>query len=513
MSGRFLRNVLHRSVRRAPAVSAVSVAGEDLTYRELWHRAGALGRKIDHDLGAPARVGVLTSRTVETYVAYWALVRLGCSVVPLNPSMPAPRLAAALQDAEVGVLLHTEHHVGLARELGIRCAGLVLQQVDPSTEGAELPAPTAETGHPGNEAYAIFTSGSTGAPKGVPITDDNLRSWLPHVVRTYATTEPMRVAQTADIAWDLSVFNMWLAWSAGGTLVDPGHEVLVMPASFIAEARLTHWFSTPQSITMADLLGDLRPGAMDGLRWSLFGGELLRHDQTRRWMRAASGSRLANVYGPTELTCTCFDYIAPHDPADWLVDQRGVLPVGRPHPAVDHALIPVDAAVNRGELVVRGSQRFAGYVASRDDHGAFVRGGDREIWGTVDRPESSDWYRTGDLVEQRVDEHGRAVLYVVGRTDDQVKIDGHRVEPQEIEHCARTCAEVDDIAVVAHTVGETTELTAFVVGNVRADVLLAHLRARLPDHMIPARTQRLTVLPQNVNGKVDRRRLRELARA
>ncbi|MFR9753612.1 AMP-binding protein [Nocardia sp. 004] len=508
MSGRFLRNVLHRSVDRVPGASAVSVAGEELTYRELWDRAGALGRRIAHDLGTPARVGVLTSRTLETYVAYWALVRLGCSIVPLNPSMSASRLAAALQDAEVGVLLYTEHHAGLARELGMRCAGLVFEQVDPSTEGAELTYPAARTGEPRNEAYTIFTSGSTGTPKGVPITDDNVRSWLPHIVRTYATTEPMRVAQTADIAWDLSVFNMWLAWSAGGTLVDPGHEVLVKPASFIAEARLTHWFSTPQSITMADLMGDLEPGAMDGLRWSLFGGELLRYDQTRRWMEAASTSRLANVYGPTELTCTCFDYIAPRDPAEWLVDQRGVLPVGRPHPAVDYSLMPVDGAANRGELVVRGAQRFAGYVASRDNHGAFVRSGTREGWETVDRPESSDWYRTGDLVEQRTDEHGRALLYVVGRTDDQVKIDGHRVEPQEIEHCARTCVGVDDVAVIAHSVGAGTELTAFVVGDVQDDALLTHLRARLPDHMIPARTRRLTVLPQNVNGKVDRRRLR-----
>lgn len=503
-------------MRRWPRRHAVSVAGHPITYADLWGRAGSVASDLLREVGPQHRIGLVTSRSVENYIAYWAAVRLGASIVPLNPAMSAPRMSVALVDAGINVLLYSEAHSALVDEIDVAVPRLAPIRVEPTTRNSQLSIPwAARHTRDSPEAYAIFTSGTTGAPKGVPITDENLVNWLPHIVRTYRTSGTMRVAQTADVAWDLTVFNMWLAWATGATLVDPGPTPLSAPEEFINTEEVTHWFSTPQSITMAELLGELEPDSMPSLRWSMFGGEPLRHEQASLWMRAASASRLANIYGPTELTCTCFDFVAPPDPSSWPTDSRGSLPIGAAHPNVEfvvRATTSEEASRSQGELLVRGPQRFNGYITPQDNIGRFVRPSGSSRAETDAGHRGEDWYKTGDLVEFGKDHKGGQVLYVVGRVDDQVKIDGNRVEPQEVERRARTCPGIEDVAVVdGLSSGSRRELSIFHVGSATGDLLLSHLRAGLPSYMVPVQAHPLDRLPQNVNGKVDRAYLRELA--
>lgn len=117
-----------------------------------------------------------------------------------------------------------------------------------------------------------------------------------------------RVSQTFDLTFDLSVFDMFTAWGGGATLVVPSREDLLAPVRFVAEKRLTHWFSVPSMVSYAQRLRSLRPGSMPTLRWSLFCGEPLTTHQATAWQRAAPGGVVENLYGPTELTISCAEY-------------------------------------------------------------------------------------------------------------------------------------------------------------------------------------------------------------
>lgn len=387
------------------------------------------------------------------------------------------------------------------------------------------PLPTA--GRPGSRvgagtAYVLFTSGSTGAPKGVPISYRNVDAYLSHVCARYPVTLGDRVSQNFDLTFDLSVFDVFLAWSSGGTLVVPSEQERLVPARFASARNLTHWFSVPSAVTMSDRLGLLRPAALPALRWSLFCGEPLTLAQARAWKRAAPHSVVENLYGPTELTVSCTEYRLPDREADWPRTHNGTVPIGRLYPDMEGRLLTAEGSAvpvaedAEGELMVRGPQRFGGYVDPADNGGRFrpdpvaaVRAGQdgaegaRAMAGPL--PEQL-WYHTGDLV--RSTRHG---LLHLGRNDSQVKIRGYRVELREVEHAAQSVDGVEEAVVVAPTspAGDRY-LALFYVGRRVEDAQLRQkLSDCLPAHMWPLRFVSLDAIPLNRNGKVDRRALEE----
>ncbi|WP_307937382.1 AMP-binding protein, partial [Salinispora arenicola] len=198
-------------------------------------------------------------------------------------------------------------------------------------------------------------------------------------------------------------------------------------------------------ISLAGRLRSLRPGSMPSLRWSLFAGEQLTLAQARAWADATPGSTLENLYGPTELTVTCTRYQLPADPARWPRTSNDTVPIGRVHPHLEGVLLAPDGtAGNEGELCIRGTQRFDGYLDPTQNHGRFVdHVGDRTT--QVDRlPGPQHWYRTGDRVRQ---ENGELVH--LGRIDDQVKIHGYRIELGEIESVLRRHPGLHEVVVLA----------------------------------------------------------------
>ncbi|MFV2096414.1 amino acid adenylation domain-containing protein [Micromonospora sp. LOL_014] len=513
-SGQTMYEWFAASARRHPTNLALRADGVDLTYGQLATAVAALAeRLVRHDAAAPPRaIGLLGSRTAGTYIGYLAAMRLGVPVVPLNPEAPAARHERIITMASVDLLLHTPSDHDQARQLAGH-SRIRSWQVD--DDPRDLPIRTADelaTAGPGLDdlAYVVFTSGSTGTPKGVPVRHRNVAPWLSYVVEYFDAGPDCRISQTSDLSWDLSVFNVFVAWGSGGAVVVPARTDLLAPARHINEDGITHWFSTPASINMARWLGDLVPGRMPSLRWSLFGGEPLTVDNAQAWREAAPNSAIANVYGPTETTVTCLTYRLPDDPADWPVVAFGAVPLGPSYPTVECAVInDLGRPDAEGELLVRGPQRFDGYLDPADNDGRFV------VWdGQAFRPDTSanltpaHWYRTGDRVRL---EHGRYAY--LGRLDNQVKVNGYRIEPGEIEAVMRRCASVNDAVVVACTADDgTVELAGFYVSERPCrDALQTHLESHLPPYMIPRWLSWMSTLPLNLNGKVDRKRLAQEA--
>jgi amino acid adenylation domain-containing protein len=503
------------SARGHPEATAIEVAGERVRYRELLDLADRLASRLLAVTGRPpAAVGLLATRSLAAYAGYLATLRLAATVVPLNPAYPVARNARMCRCSRVDVIIADDAGADRIADLATRAKA---RAVTLTTSGRapwywQLDAPPYAEPCPdraGDVAYTLYTSGSTGEPKGVPTRHRNLRDLLGYGIHRYRVGPGARFAQPFELTFDGSVLPMFLAWCTGATLVVPRSEDLLAPCDFVASSRATHWFSVPSVISIAHRQGMLPPASMPELRWSLFGGEQLTLDQAGAWAAAAPHSVIENVYGPTELTVICTGYRLLTDPARWPRTGNGTVPIGPVHPHLESVVLAGDGtAAPEGELCVRGSQRFDGYLDPAHNRGSFVHFDGERATACEDRVVGVDaWYRTGDLV--RTGPGG--VMLHLGRLDDQVKIRGYRIELGEIESVLRAHPEVHEavvLAILPAATGSTPVLHAVYTGGSVDPADLAALAAeRLPPYMHPEHYRRVDGLPVNPNGKVDRRRL------
>ncbi|MFF0274475.1 amino acid adenylation domain-containing protein [Streptomyces sp. NPDC004330] len=491
-----------RSVERyGDSRVALEVAGHSLTYRGLGALAEGYAAQILARTGpAPRRIGLLAGRTPSAYAGYLAILRAGATVVPLNPEHPASRTASIVDAAGLDLVLTDTP--GAASGLGVTELPL-----DPASAPDVPPVDASAVPDPGPEAvaYIIFTSGSTGAPKGVPVLHRNLSAYLTSMAERYDVGPDSRMSAAFDLTFDGSVHDLFVAWAAGATLVVPSAAQLLSPVATVNNLRLTHWFSVPSLISFAERLGTLKPDSMPTLRWSVFGGEALPLRSARAWHAAAPGSTIEVLYGPTELTVSCTAYRLPDDPADWPATPNGTTPIGRCHPGTEHLILDEDdLPADTGELLVRGPQRFPGYLDPADDAGRFHPPVPGEGDGEDKQAGADHWYRTGDRVALR-----DGVLVHLGRTDHQIKVRGHRIEPGEVAAVLRELTGVREAYVLAvPDVHGTPELHAAVSGgDCDPQRLFAELADRLPPYLRPRRISVLDSLPLNANGKIDHRAL------
>ncbi|MEU9919217.1 AMP-binding protein [Streptomyces sp. NPDC051001] len=487
---RTLHGWFAESARRFPSQTALEVAGQHLTYRQLDARAAqfalALSARQGTHHGGPfgPRVGLLATRSVNAYVAYLGTLRAGGVVVPLNPAYPAARNRLVAERAELDVVVaDTGQDTSFAEDQALP----VLHTDSSAATGVPSAVPDAD---PDALAYVLFTSGSTGRPKGVPIRHRNLDTYLRHNIARYQVAPGCRLSQTFDLTFDPSVFDMFVAWGAGATLVVPSRDDLFDPVGFVNDRAITHWYSVPSIIAMTRESGSLMPGSMPGLRWSLFAGEPLTLDNAAAWADAADHSTVENLYGPTELSVTVSAHRLPADRREWPRTANGTVPIGTVYPHLDHRI-----AEDTGELQVRGPQRFEGYLDATDNTDRFVP------QAGPDGPDPDAWYRTGD----RIAWHYGSMVHL-GRLDQQLKILGQRVELQEIEHALRTLAGLADAVVVPYTGnGGDLRLAAVYTGDRRTPAEVRELlRHHLPAHMVPRRYTHVDRLPLNAHGKIDR---------
>ncbi|MBB6171884.1 amino acid adenylation domain-containing protein [Nocardiopsis mwathae] len=508
-------DMLADQARRTPDATAL-VAGERvLTYAELDVRVNRLARLLLARGAAPERVVALAlPRSVDMVVALFAVLRTGAAYLPLDLDHPADRLTLMLEDTAPLCLLSAGEVAPILAGGGVPTVLIddpdVRAEID-ALSGAEVAddeRPDFAHGRPGrmdHPAYVIYTSGSTGRPKGVVTPYRGLTNMqLNHQEAIFgpaiaeAGGRRLRIAHTVSFAFDMS-------WEELLWLVE-GHEVHVCDEELRRDAEALVAYCDAHRIdvvnvtpTYAQLLieegllehdehvGRHRPALV------LLGGEAVSDSVWSR-LRGTEGTYGYNLYGPTEYTIntlggSTFDSATPT--------------VGRPiwntrGYVLDSRLRPVPPG-GPGELYIAGVGLARGY---HDRHGLTA---ERFVADPFGGP-GSRMYRTGDLVRRRPDGN----LDFLGRTDDQVKIRGHRVEPGEVAAELAAHPGVRQAAVVADASGPggAKRLVGYAVCN---EELLAelrgHLKARLPDYMVPAALVAVDGLPLTVNGKLDVRAL------
>jgi amino acid adenylation domain-containing protein len=512
MTTRRLYDWFRGSVDRAGTATAIEVTGLTLSYAELHAAVERMAVRIVQATGRrPGRVGLLTSRSLASYVGYLAIQRLGATAVPLNQGAPVARNLVITKDAGLDATIVDDTSAKQLSEYplqsGIPIVDLTgdrwraLQEPDAGSD------PLPETGSGGSDiAYIIYTSGSTGTPKGVPATHANVSALLTDNIPRFGFASDCRVSQTFELFFDGSICDLFGTWGTGATLCVPQHSDVFAPVRFVNEKRLTHWLSVPSIISFARRLRALAPGSMPNLRRAMFGGEPLTLEQVEAWQAAAPNARINNCYGPTEMTCICTGYEVPVDRAAWPVTSNRSMPIGDIYPHLDYVLLDDDLRpTDDGELCLRGPQRFPGYLDTSENAGRFLAF-DGEVGRPYDGSEpltGQHWYRTGDRVRR---EHGELVH--LGRVDDQIKVRGNRVELGEIESALRRHPAIAEVVAVTVTAADgEVDLHAAYTGDRVDDADLARLLDELPVYMRPRAYHHRDSIPLAANGKVDRKGL------
>jgi amino acid adenylation domain-containing protein len=469
-----------------PDAPAVDAGQEKVSYAELDRRSDACAAAlVDHGVTTETVVAVAMERTpllIATLLGIW---KAGGAYLPIDVDHPAERRRYILEDSGASLLVTDRASAVLHPELPVVFAEALEQ-------GAPTGAPVTCAVSGASLAYVIYTSGSTGRPKGVEITHASLENFLESMRAVPGISPADRVLAHTTICFDISILELWGTLSAGAVAVLASRgeaadarrlaAIIEQRAATIVQATPTSW-----SLLLGAGLRSLR-----GVK-VLTGGEPLPRDLAARLQ--AAGAEVWNMYGPTETTV-------------WSslcrIEGDGPITIGRP--------------IGSTNLDVRGQD---GERLADGDTGELWIGGAGVARGYRNRPEltadryrpdpggapGSRAFRSGDLARMLPD--GRFECF--GRIDDQLKIDGYRIEPGEIEKVLRAVPGVSAVAiVVAEQAPGDRRLVAYTVAEnepVPAAVLGREAGARLPRYMVPAAFVTVPFLPRTPGGKVDRRAL------
>ncbi|HET8887656.1 MAG TPA: non-ribosomal peptide synthase/polyketide synthase [Candidatus Angelobacter sp.] len=504
---KFVHELFEEQARTRPQAVAARYEEAELTYAELNRRANQAAHYL-RKLGVrpEERVGVCVERSLEMAIGLLGVLKAGGVYVPLDPSYPAERLQYMVEDSRPLVVLTQAHLRELFSAVSDRAA---LVEMDAGTavwsveeeSNLEISHLSAE-----NAAYVIYTSGSTGRPKGVVVEHKGLVNTLVHSQKLIDVKGDDVIAALSSGAFDISILEMMTAWLGGGCTL-----IIHRPAVLDMEQLLRSLQGVTVLHTVPALMGQIveawrsrgSDGSPSGLRKVLTGGDSVPVSVLKQLKEVVPAADVRVLYGPTEaaMICTNTDDLrkAPEGVAGGIGQAIANMQVY----VLDGEGEPVPVGV-LGELYLGGIGLARGY-ANRPELTA-----EKFVPDPHSGAAGARLYRTGDLVRWR----RNGTLQFAGRSDNQIKLRGYRIELAEIERVILESGAVQQTVVIVR--GEDAEekrLVAYVVpakdASIETERLADSLRHRLPAYMIPSNFVEMAELPITVNGKIDRNALPE----
>jgi len=467
--------LFERQAAQNPDVKILAFGETELSYRELNEKSNQLAHylRANYDIKADDMVGLLLDRSEWMVIAMLAVLKSGAAYVPVDPAYPQDRIAYMLEDSKCKVMI-------TPRELD------QFEQQQDNYSKHDLPHISGLS----NLAYVIYTSGSTGKPKGVMVEHGNLACFNQNLTERYGFKHGMKLAALTTYTFDISVLELLCTLSIGVHVrvmdeVDPVQILTQLQKHQINILQLTPSRLNQLTAVTPDY------GQLSHLDILMIGGEALPEKMYKDLRKALSHVSVLNVYGPTEATIWS-TWLPIHDSTKvnigkpligeyvYILNEQGqLLPVGAP-----------------GELHIAGTGVTRGYLNRPElTQEKFVadpfRPGER-------------MYKTGDIGCWLPDGN----IECMGRVDDQVKINGHRIELDEISAVLQTHAKVKEAVVTARVVSrQEKELIAYTTGSAEAAELRELLREQLPVYMVPTYYVNIEAIPLTSNGKIDRKSL------
>jgi amino acid adenylation domain-containing protein/FkbH-like protein/thioester reductase-like protein len=491
---KLIHQLFEEQVERTPHATAVICRDQYLTYRQLNSRANQLAHYLrKRDVGPECFVGLYVERGIEMIVGVLGILKAGGAYVPLDPNYPQERLEFVLSDTAPKAVLTQEslRHMPLATgAIALDGQRSEIAQEPATNFGPELTGVSSS-----NLAYVIYTSGSTGRPKGVAIEHRNAVNLVCWATSTMAWEAFNQTLHSTSMNFDLSVYECFVPLAIGGSV-----RVVYDALALLYE---------PPGVTLINTVPSAIKGILDAWRVPEttrvvnLAGEALKQELVERIFEHSAVETVCNLYGPSETT-TYSTWIS-------MSRQEGfIASIGRPIANTQIYILDRNGQLAPlgvvGEIYIGGAGVARGYLNQPEMTAErFIR-----------HPFSTDacarLYRTGDLGRWRLD----GTIEYLGRHDHQVKIRGFRIELGEIEARLASLPQVKECAVIARedVPGEKC-LVAYVVPSdssgaataPKTEELRMHLKATLPDYMVPGAFLTLERLPMTANGKLDRRAL------
>lgn len=497
---RGIPEIVRQHAISAPDTTAVISDDTRLTYRELDRLSDALAAYlIDNGVEKGDVVCLLVPRALTTVVAKLAILKAGAGYLPVDPAYPTDHLQYVLEECRPKVIF-TDAGQGPDVDALAATGGRVidLPSLLPKLGTRDVENLPAVQG--GDLAYVMYTSGSTGRPKGVAVShrgitrlvlEQNFIDFRPGDMVLHATT----------ISFDASTVDVW------GTLLNGSTLVIVPKTSFsltdIRDLVRKHDITFINFTTgLFNLFADHADGGLPSLRQAIFGGEVASAAHVRRFLAAYPNCVLTNVYGPTEAACIATTYTVPRD------FEAAELPIGRAIAHTDVFLLDEEMQVvpagTEGQIAIAGDGLAIGYFKRPDLT--------KERFVTIETSGGPlRCYLTGDLGVA----DGDGIFHFRGRRDRQVKINGKRIELEEIEAALRRHPRLLEAVVECREPGGIKRIIAYLrprdpqdLGNSNlVPAVMERLRNTLPAYMIPSAAMVLAEFPLTRAGKIDRSRL------
>jgi amino acid adenylation domain-containing protein len=497
--------LFEKQVERTPNAVAVISDNESITYKELNKRANKIAHYLfSSGVGSGNIIGICIERSIEMIAALLAIFKTGNSYLPLDSQYPRQRLSFMIENANIEFIICSTSLKELLSFGNIKDIRLVCTDSDCAGIEHQNGDNLILTTMPEALAYVIYTSGSTGVPKGVLMSHEilvNLLQWQAKITPIRLGT---RILQFSPISFDVSFQEIFLSLSFGGTLVLTSNEVRLDPLQLLKKINAYHIEQLFLPFVALQAMADSAKGhniTCPTLKHIITAGEQLQITPAiRAWFVRNPNCKLHNQYGPSE-SHVVTSYTLPGDPESW----PALPPIGSPIDNTQVFILDSQQQLapreDTGELYIQIDSPACGYINKID------LTNERYIVNKFSNCKSSRLYKTGDLV--RFLEDGN--IQFIGRADDQVKINGFRIELTEIEAVLNQYPSIKQAAVIQdkdEIIG--SRLIAYIVSDLTSlssSELRNYLSQRLPVYMLPSVFAQIAALPLTPSGKVDRKAL------
>ncbi len=481
----FINQLTHQ-----PEKTAFCIDDVHYSYQDLALEITTIRKALQNTTKISDPIGLIANDDLTTYASIWAIWLEGHSYVPLHPKQPKERNREIIDQAKSSILLNSN-------------AEILTDQVE-TIHTSTLPKfsdeITIKEFQDSEYAYVLFTSGSTGNPKGVPITRGNLASFVTSFLSIdFKLNSNDRFLQCFDLTFDVSVQCFLIPLLHGASVFTIPHHAIKYSYVYglLEDHQLT--FATMAPSMVRYLQPYFEELDLQSLKYSVLTAEASYTALIDEWSKCIPNASIYNFYGPTEGTIYCTYY--KYQKNQYNQQINGILNIGEPMNGFTAVIIDENNNIittpQKGELCISSEQVTSGYLSEADKN--------KTTFITLNVNEKNQlFYKTGDICY-----YEKNLLMYVGRMDQQVKIQGYRVELSEIEFHAREALKGKNTIAVTYThITQTNEIALFIEDEQVDEIALKqYLKTKLPSYMIPSKYLLQKTFPLNSNGKIDRKTL------